>query len=159
VPAAARPSRTRAREEDVVRVTADPMSGRSLVTRRALRDLVRSATLSVYGVSGFAGGGPVGRLLDRLGLAHPGLHLETGDTLSVHLQLTVAYGLPIAEVARQVEASVRYALRNALGREPDRVTIRIGRLRHEHGIAPAPDLAHQHEPRSSDLAGSGTDVA
>ena len=159
MPAAARPSRTRAREEDVVRVTADPISGRSLVTRRAVRDLVRSATLSVYGVSGFAGGGPVGRLLDRLGLAHPGLHLETDDELSVHLQLTVAYGLPIAEVARQVEASVRYALRNALGREPDRVTIRIGRLRHEHGIAPAPDLAHPREPRSSDLAGSGTDVA
>jgi uncharacterized alkaline shock family protein YloU len=159
VPAAARHTGSRAREEDVVRVTADPMPGRSLVTRRALRDLVRSATLSVYGVSGFAGGGPVGRLLDRLGLAHPGLHLASGDPLTVDLQLTVAYGLPIAEVARQVEASVRYALRNAIGREPERVTIRIGRLRHEHGIAPAPELVHPREPRPSDLAGSGTDVA
>ena len=158
MPAAARPKPDPRREEDVTRVTADPVPGRSLVTKRAIRDLVRSATLSVYGVSGFAGGGPVGRLLERLGLAQPGLHLEIGETLTLDLQLTVAYGLPIAEVARQVEAAVRYTLRHAVGREPDRITIRIGRLRHEHGIAPVAD-AGTAEPRSSDLAGSGTDVA
>lgn len=125
-----------------------------------MRDLVRSATLTVYGVSGFAGGGAVGRLLERLGLAHPGLHLDVNGELAVHLDLTVAYGLPIAEVARQVEASVRYALGHALGREPDRVTIRIGHLRHEHGIAPQPhDAPDNGEPRPSDLANSGTDVA
>jgi uncharacterized alkaline shock family protein YloU len=158
VPAAACPTPDPRREEDVARVTADPVPGRSLVTKRAIRDLVRSATLSVYGVSGFAGGGPVGRLLERLGLAHPGLHLEVGDALTLDLQLTVAYGLPIAEVARQVEAAVRYTLRHAVGREPDRISIRIGRLRHEHGIAPAAD-AGNGGPGSSDLAGSGTDVA
>jgi uncharacterized alkaline shock family protein YloU len=140
-------------------VTADPQPGRSLVTRRAIRDLVRTATLSVYGVSGFAGGGPVGRLLERLGLAHPGLHLDVGEQLSVDLSLTVAYGLPIAEVARQVEASVRYTLAHALRREPDRVSIRIGRLRHEHGIAPAQYPPASAEPGTSDLAASGTDVA
>src|SRR6187397_922463 len=107
------------------RVTAGPVPGRSLVTKRAIRGLVRSATLSVYGVSGFAGGGPAGRLLERLGIAQPGLHLEVGDELTVDLQLTVAYGLPVAEVARQVETAVRYTLRNAIGREPDRITIRI----------------------------------
>jgi uncharacterized alkaline shock family protein YloU len=141
-------------------VTADPIPGRSLVTKRAIRDLVRSATLSVYGVSGFAGGGAVGRLLERLGLAHPGLHLEIEGKLTVDLNLTVAYGLPIAEVARQVEASVCYALGHALGREPERVTIRIGHLRHEHGIAPQPHEAPANgEPRPADLANSGTDVA
>jgi len=120
---------------------------------------VRSATLSVYGVSGFAGGGPVGRALERLGLAQPGLHLELGDQLCVDLQLTVAYGLPIAEVARQVESSVRYTLVRALRREPDRVSIRIGRLRHEHGIAPTPRPEASSGPRPSELADSGTDVA
>jgi hypothetical protein len=110
-------------------------------------------------VSGFAGGGPVGRLLERLGLAHPGLHLEL-DPLGVSLSLTVAYGLPIAEVARQVEASVRYTLHNALGREPERITIRIGHLRHEHGIAPGPVEPPAHgEPGPTELANSGTDVA
>jgi uncharacterized alkaline shock family protein YloU len=143
-------------------VTTDPVPGRSLVTRRAMRDLLRAATLSVYGVSGFAGGGPLGRLLDRAGVAHPGLRLEVdGDAVRVELHLTVAYGLPIAEVARQVDASVRYALRNALGREPESVTIRIGHLRREHGIAPAPAPAPGAgaEPGPSELAGSGTDVA
>jgi uncharacterized alkaline shock family protein YloU len=149
----------RTREEDVARVTADPAPGRSLVTRRAVRELVRTATLSVYGVSGFAGGGPVGRLMERLGLGQPGLHLELGDGLSLDLQLTVAYGLPIAEVARQVESAVRYTLGHAIGREPDRVSIRIGHLRHEHGIAPGHEPAADHEPRPSDLAASGTDVA
>ena len=62
-------------------------------------------------MTGFAGGGPLGRLLERLGLAHPGLRLEIEPQLTVDLDLTVAYGLPIAEVARQVEASVRYTLR------------------------------------------------
>ena len=140
-------------------MTADPVPGRSLVTTRAIRDLVRSATLSVYGVSGFAGGGPIGRLLERFGLAHPGLRLQVGDELAVELRLTVAYGLPIAEVARQVERAVRYTLRHALGREPDRVSIRIGALRHEHGIAPAGELPVAADPRPSDLAASGTDVA
>jgi uncharacterized alkaline shock family protein YloU len=158
VPAAARPKPDPRREEDVARVTADPVPGRSLVTKRAIRDLVRSATLSVYGVSGFAGGGPFGRILERLGLAQPGLRLELGDRFTLDLQLTVAYGLPIAEVARQVEAAVRYTLRHAISREPDAITIRIGRLRHEHGIAPAADAA-SGQPGASDLAGSGTDAA
>lgn len=157
------PSRARAasartpREEDVARVT-EPLPGRSLVTRRAIRDLVRTAVLSVYGVTGFAGGGPVGRLLERFGLAHPGLHLEVDRELVVDLRLTVAYGLPIAEVARQVESSVRYTLRHAIDREPDRVSIRIGRLVRQHGIAPAAEHVTA-EPRPSDLAASGTDVA
>jgi uncharacterized alkaline shock family protein YloU len=140
-------------------VTADPVPGRSLVTSRAIRDLVRSATMSVYGVSGFTGGGPIGRLLERFGLAYPGIHLEVGETLAVDLQLTVAYGLPIAEVARQVESAVRYTLLHAVGREPDRITIRIGRLRHEHGIAPGGAHRAAGDPRPSDLAASGTDVA
>ncbi len=140
-------------------MTAHPTPGRSLVTKRASRELVRTAVLSVYGVSGFAGGGPIGRLLERLGLAQPGLHLEIEPHLAVDLHLTVAYGLPIAEVARQVEASVRYSLDHALGRQPDRVSIRIGKLRHEHGVAPSAGSQLTGAPRPDDLADSGTDVA
>ena len=146
-------------EEDVSRVTVDPSHGRSLVTRRAIRDLVRAATLSVYGVSGFAGGGPMGRLLGRVGLAHPGLRLEVEDELVVELDLTVAYGLPIAEVARQVESAVRYTLVSALRRDPDRVSIKIGHLRHEHGVAPEASARADASPGPAELADSGTDVA
>jgi uncharacterized alkaline shock family protein YloU len=139
-------------------VTTDPTPGRSLVTRRAIRDLVRTAVLSNYGVTGFATGGPVGRILERAGLAHPGIHLEIEPELVVDLRLTVAYGLPIAEVARQVESSVRYTLHRALDREPARVSIRIGKMVHQHGIAPGPGAA-PGAPGPSDLAASGTDVA
>jgi uncharacterized alkaline shock family protein YloU len=151
--------RRRALRENVVRVSADPVPGRSLVTRRAVRDLVRNATLGVYGVTGFAARGPVNRLLERLGLASPGLRLEVDGELTVDLRLTVAYGLPIAEVARQVDHSVRYVLRHALGREPDRVSIHVRGLRYDIG-SPPPRATHlPGELSSSDLAGSGTDVA
>lgn len=139
-------------------MTHDPTPGRSLVTKRAIRDLVRTAVLSSYGVTGFATGGPFGRLLERAGLVHPGIHLEIEPELVVDLRLTVAYGLPIAEVARQVESSVRYTLKHALDREPDRVSIRIGKLVHQHAMAPMPAPASA-EPGPSDLAASGTDVA
>ena len=136
----------------------EPLPGRSLVTRRAIRDLVHSAVLSSYGVTGFSGGGPLGRLAERLGFGHPGLRIVLDDELVVDLRLTVAYGLPVAEVARQVESSVRYTLLHGIGREPDRVQLRIGRLVHEHGIPPAAEPVSL-EPGPSDLAASGTDVA
>ena len=46
----------------------------------------------------------------------------------MELHLRVAYGLPIAEVARQVESAVRYALRRDLDREPSEVAIHIDGL-------------------------------
>ncbi len=139
-------------------MTHHPTPGRSLVTKRAVRDLVRTAVLSSYGVTGLAGGGPVGRLLGRIGLAQPGIHIDIEPEFVVDLRLTVAYGLPVAEVARQVESSVRYTLKHALDREPDRVSIRIGKLVHQHPMAPAPAPAAA-APATSDLAASGTDVA
>jgi len=140
-------------------VTAEPIPGRSLVTKRAVRELVRTAVLSVYGVSGFAGGGRVWRVLNRIGLGNSGCRVAIEPALTVDLDLLVAYGLPVAEVARQVESAVRYTLRHALGQEPARVTIKIGRLRHEHGIAPMREGPASTEPSSADLAASGTDVA
>jgi uncharacterized alkaline shock family protein YloU len=140
-------------------VTAEPIPGRSLVTKRAVRELVRTAVLSVYGVSGFAGGGRIGRLLDRAGLGNPGCRIAIDPALAVDLDLLVAYGLPVAEVARQVESAVRYTLGHALEREPERVAIRIGRLRHEHGITPLRDAPSSSAPSPADLADSGTDVA
>jgi uncharacterized alkaline shock family protein YloU len=140
-------------------VSTQPTAGRSLVTRRAVVDLVRGATLGSYGVTGFAGL-PLDRLLGRLGLAHPGIVVHLGDTLDIELDLTVAYGVPVAEVARQVDSAVRYALRRALDREVRRLTIHIDGLRFRPGGEP-PSVVHVDRaavgPR--DLADSGTDVA
>jgi uncharacterized alkaline shock family protein YloU len=140
-------------------VPTQPTAGRSLVTRRAVVDLVRSATLGSYGVTGLAGR-RLERLFGWLGFGHPGIAVHLGDVLDIDLDLTVAYGVPVAEVARQVDSAVRYALRRALGREVRRLTIHIDGLRFDPGGAP-PSIVHVDAaslgPR--ELADSGTDVA
>jgi len=147
-------------EEDVARVPTQPVPGRSLVTRRAIVDIVRTATLGSYGVTGFAGGGPLGALLERIGGAARGMRLRFDDRLEIELDLTVAYGLPIAEVARQVDSAVRYSIRRALDREVDRLTIHVDGLRFQPGgPPPASATDASSAPRVGDLADSGTDVA
>jgi uncharacterized alkaline shock family protein YloU len=133
--------------------------GRSLVTRQAVVDLVRTATVGSYGVTGFAAK-PHERLLERLGLAHPGIAVHLGDTVDVELELTIAFGVPVAEVARQVDSAVRYAVRRALARDVGRLTIHVGGLRFGPGGAP-PAVIHPAADAigPADLADSGTDVA
>ena len=117
-----------------------PTPGRAWVSRRAVVDVVRTATLGSYGVTGFAASWPV-RIVGLLGIGQPGIRVAVGDAIEVDLDITVAHGLPIAEVARQVDSAVRYAARQALGREVDRLTINIGGLRLQPSgppIAPPP---------------------
>ena len=136
-----------------------PTAGRTLVTRRAVLDIVRTATLGSYGVTGFAAD-PVERLLGWLGLAHPGIGVHLGTALDIELDLTVAYGVPVAEVARQVDSAIRYALRTALDREVRRLTIHIDGLRFGPGGGPPSVLRVDHGAVGQrDLAESGTDVA
>ena len=136
-----------------------PTPGRSLVTGRALSDIVRTATLGSYGVTGFAGG-PLARLVARLGLGQPGLAVRLDAGIEVELDLTVALGVPVAEVARQVDSAVRYAIRRALDREVTRVVIHVDGLRvHPGGGVPDSPLEEIATIRPRDLADSGTDVA
>jgi uncharacterized alkaline shock family protein YloU len=146
-------------------VAIRPTPGRSLVTRRAVADIVRTATLGSYGVTGFAGG-PLGQLAAALGIRQCGIGIgmdrrrEPG--LRIELDLTVALGVPVAEVARQVDSAVRYAVRQALGLEIARLVIHIDGLRLQPGTVPETATARPGEPtvvRSRDLADSGTDVA
>jgi uncharacterized alkaline shock family protein YloU len=139
--------------------------GRSLASRRALTDLVRAATLGSYGVTGFAGGGLVGRVGERLGLPPHGIRIGLGDELTVDLDLTVAHGLPIAEVARQVDSAVRYTIRRALERDVTRLSIHVDGLRAgpfealPGGAAATAGAGHAEAIGPDDLAASGTDVA
>jgi uncharacterized alkaline shock family protein YloU len=148
-------------------VAIRPTPGRSLVTRRAVADIVRTATLGSYGVTGFAGG-PIARLVGTLGIRQSGIVVRLGRRgdrkgLHIELDLTVALGVPVAEVARQVDSAVRYAIRQALGQEVARLVIHIDGLRLQPGTVPEAHASTQHgEPtvvRSRDLADSGTDVA
>ena len=174
------------------RVPTASTPGRSFVTSRAVVDIVRTATLGSYGVSGFTGGGVIGGLFERFGLAQPGIRVSFGDdaardggrdrdgaaelesvgrptalattrgaaALTIELHLTVAWGVPVAEVARQVDSAVRYAVRRALEVEIVRLTIHVNGLRFQPGDLPAaaapPD---PNEVAVDDLAASGTDVA
>lgn len=134
------------------------IGGRVLVTRRAVIDIVRGVTLGSYGVAGFDGTWP-DRLLGWIEHRPGGLRVSVaGGTLAIRLHLRVAHGLPIAEVARQVDHAVRHAIRSALGREVERLTIRVAHLElHPGGEPPAPPKPPGLGP--SDLADSGTDVA
>lgn len=137
-----------------------PTPGRSLVAGRAIRDIVRTATLGSYGVTGFAGG-PIGRLIERLGLGTPGLGVRLDAGLEVELDITVALGVPVAEVARQVDSAIRYAVQQAIGREVGRITIHVDGLHVPPGgvLPQSPTALPVERIRPRDLADSGTDVA
>jgi uncharacterized alkaline shock family protein YloU len=140
-------------------VAIRPTPGRSLVTGRALHDIVRTATLGSYGVTGFAGG-PVGRLIERLGIGQPGLAIRLDDGIEIELDITVALGVPVAEVARQVDSAIRYAIQRSLGRDVSRIVIHVDGLHVPAGnaVPPAP-TALPTVIRPGDLADSGSDVA
>jgi uncharacterized alkaline shock family protein YloU len=135
----------------------DRLPGQALVTRRAVTDIVRRVTLGSYGVVD-VGGSPMGRLLGRLGAPNGVRVSVAGDRIEIDLRLRVSHGVPIAEVARQVESAVRFAVRRALRREVDRLSIRIAGLAVRPGSEP-PKPPPSGGPGSSQLADSGTDVA
>jgi uncharacterized alkaline shock family protein YloU len=138
-------------------VPEQSIGGRALVTRRAVIDIVRRVTLGSYGVAGFAGNW-ADRLLGWIEQRPGGLRVSVaGGSLTIRLHLRVAHGLPVAEVARQVDHAVRHAIRTALGREVDKLTIRVARLEiHPGGEPPEPPARPGLGP--SDLADSGTDI-
>jgi uncharacterized alkaline shock family protein YloU len=147
-------------------VPTAPTPGRSLVSRRAIVDVIRAATLGSYGVTGFAGGLPA-RVLGALGIGHPGIRVTLDVAPVVDLDITVAYGLPVAEVARQVDSAVRYGIRRSLGREVGRLTIHVDGLRYQPGSLPPAPATHDApapvepvEPAEpAEQAEPGTDAA
>lgn len=141
-------------------MTTPNVPGHALVTRRAIAQVVRAAALRPYGVVELPGDGPFWRLQRALGIGTPGVRVRLAPAVVVDVYLQIARGLPIAEVARQVEATVRYALRRTVGLEVDRLTIHVAAVRH-HPAAERPLTALPREPgvTSTQLAESGTDVA
>jgi uncharacterized alkaline shock family protein YloU len=107
------------------------VAGRSIVTRRAIVDIVRIAVQGSYGVTGFSDPSFRRRLLRWIGLDRPGIRLNTAGGLSLDLYVTVAVGVPVAEVARQVDSAVRYSLRQAVGAEVTSLSIHVGGLRYQ----------------------------
>ena len=96
--------------------------------------LARSAAATCYGVVAVSGPRPLDDVAGWLGLGMPGVSVRLRPEFRIALYLSVARGVPVAEVAHNAEAAVRYTLRRALGREPVEVEIHVAGLR----VAPRP---------------------
>jgi uncharacterized alkaline shock family protein YloU len=130
-----------------------PVTGKSFVTRRAIFDIVRSAVQSSYGVTGFSDPSLGRRLLRLVGLDRPGIKLQTEGGLALELYLKVAYGMPVAEVARQVDSAVRYELRRMIGAEVASLTI------HVDGLGYQPTAIQHAEAIERGLEGEAIELA
>src|SRR5512142_934262 len=129
------------------------VAGRSIVTRRAIVDIVSTAVLGSYGVTGFADPSLGRRLLRWVGLDRPGVRLTTEGGLRLELYLKVAFGIPVAEVARQVDSAVRYSLRRATGAELVSLAIHIDGLRYEPSAIQRAEAIERLEPLEPAAAG------
>jgi uncharacterized alkaline shock family protein YloU len=130
------------------------MAGRSIVTRRAIVDIVRTAVQSSYGVTGFSDPSFSRRMLRWVGLDRPGMRLTTEGGLRLDLFITVAFGVPVAEVARQVDSAVRYSLRHYVGAELTELTIHVDGLRYQpNALERAEEIERAEAPgRAEELA-------
>ena len=97
----------------------------------------------------------------RLGLASPGLTIRLDDGIEIELDLTVALGVPVAEVARQVDfgGPLRPPPRARPGGRPARHPRRRPARPADGAAAVAAGRRRRPAIRPRDLADSGTDVA
>ena len=136
-----------------------PVEGRSAVTRRAISDIIRTAVRGSYGVAGFATPTPLGHLVRALGIGEPGIRLGGDDPLTIDLHVRVAFGLPIAEVARQIDSVVRYALERDLGRRVAAVSIHVDGLEYNPGRIPeVPGVSTDQAAEPAGDAADGDEV-
>ena len=126
-----------------------PVPGRAVVSRRAVVEVIRGAVLGSYGVTSLSE--PARR---RLGLGRPAIRATLRPEVSVDVRLTIAHGLPVAEVARQVDSAIRYALRRALGRDVGAVAIHVDGLDGGPFLTPGPAASATPTP-----GGPGEDVS
>jgi uncharacterized alkaline shock family protein YloU len=116
-------------------VTDEP-PGRGLASRRAVAEVVRRAALRSYGVIEVRERRWWQDLPARAGLGVRGVRVRSRPALSVELHLRIALGVPIAEVARNVEEAVRYTVRTSLEREIDALEIHVDGVRAGGGRGP-----------------------
>jgi uncharacterized alkaline shock family protein YloU len=144
---------TRPREE-LSQVSEPALPGRGLVTRRAVADVVRRAAVGCYGVASVSGPRPWDTLLAVIGRSAPGVRVRFGPPLRVQLHLTVAHGVPVAEVARNVDEAVRYAVTQSLDRDVEELDIHVARFR-----AVAAPHHRRHPAPTGDEDAAPTEVA
>lgn len=102
------------------------------VAPRAIATIAAHAAARTYGVVGMA---PhtlregVAQLLHQQD-AHKGVTVRiNGDEIAIDLYVIMEYGTRIAEVARNIQENVRYAVERALGMPVAQVNVRIQGVR------------------------------
>ena len=144
--------------------------GRAVVARRALQEIVRDAAVGSYGVTGLTEPTLWAHVRARLGLGSRAIRVSLHPAVATEVWLTVAYGVPVAEVARQVDSAVRYGLERALGRGVGPVAIHVQGVRGQpyaagrpatpagsmRGVDPpsVPGPVHDDAPRTTAKGGS-----
>jgi uncharacterized alkaline shock family protein YloU len=124
----------------------DPIvAGKSIVTRRAIVDIIRIAVQGSYGVMGFSDPSLGRRVLRLLGLDRPGVRLSTDGGLCVDVYIDVASGVPIAEVARQVESAVRWSIHQHLGLELTSLAVHVNGLRYSPSNMPVTEAVAEEK--------------
>ena len=113
--------------------------GRSYVTRRAVVDVVRMAVLGQLRCDRHSRIRSLGRRLLRWsGLAQSGIRVSLDRTVAIEVDLTVGAGLPILEVARQVDFG--RPLRSSAIARPRRRRARRSRQWASLRAEPRPDI-------------------
>ena len=92
---------------------------------RALAALVRRVAAGSYGVARVGVGGWRGRLARLLGRDSAGVTVSEPPPLRVEVELELLPGVPAAQVAQNVEDSVRYLVQRDLGVTIDDLLIRV----------------------------------
>ena len=110
-----------------------PANGRSVATRRAIEEIVATAARASYGIAGFAGRGFRAGLRRSVTGREPAVVVLAMAPLSIAVHVQVAFGLPVAEVARQLDSAIRHALRRILGREVAELTVDVAGLEYRAG--------------------------
>ncbi len=99
--------------------------GGSALDAERIRQVVRSAAQSIYGVSDVVGPGWHNRLARRLKVGDQGVAVNTEPRLAVTLDIVVASGVPADKVASNVAESISYIVARDIGRRIDELTIRV----------------------------------
>ena len=107
-------------------------TGKIEVAPRAIATIAAQAVGQSYGVVGMAPRSfrqGVAQALHQYD-AHRGVEVRIGDQqIEIDLYVIMEYGTRIAEVARNVQENVRYAVERALGMPVTRVNVRVQGLK------------------------------
>ena len=106
--------------------------GKIEVAPRAIATITARAVSQCYGVVGMAPRNlreGVGQVLRREDM-YRGVEVQLGgDAINITLYVIIEYGTRIAEVARNVQEHVRYAVEHALGLPVAEVNVRVQGMR------------------------------